>query len=89
MTVISRHNRQTKPIKDDVLYIYLDVTGKVMSTVLVKEEHKVQRIGYRVRKRLIDVESRFWKIEKFACTLLVASQKLIPACHHGFDRPVL
>ena len=47
-----------------MLYIYLAVYEWAVNVVLVREEYKVQWPIFYVRKALLDVETRYTKIEK-------------------------
>ena len=58
----------SKPIEGEKLYLYLVVFKEAVSSALVKEEDKVQWLVYYVSKRLLDIETRYPKLEKLALT---------------------
>ncbi|GAV88864.1 hypothetical protein CFOL_v3_32285 [Cephalotus follicularis] len=60
------------------LYLYLAVTQGTVSAVLVREEDKVQRSVYYVRKVLNDAEGRYLEVEKYAYALIIVVRKLKP-----------
>ena len=59
----------SKPKDKEPFYIYLLVTKKTISSVLVREEEKQQKSVYYVRKTLQEVEVKYQKIEKLAFAL--------------------
>lgn len=59
-----------------LLYIALSELG--VSAALAREEERIQRLVYFVSKGLNEVETRYPKLEKLACALLIASRKLRP-----------
>ena len=67
-----------KPNADEVLYLYLAVSDKVISAVLVKEEERVHKHVYYVSKTLHGAELNYSTIEKFALAMITASRKLRP-----------
>jgi len=56
--------------------LYLVMTDRAVSTVLVREEEGVQRLVYYVSKALLDAETRYLKVKKIALVLVTASRKL-------------
>ncbi|XP_057463265.1 uncharacterized protein LOC130753291 [Actinidia eriantha] len=58
------------------LPIYLSVSPTAVSAALVREENQIQKPVYYVSKILIGVETRYLKIEKLACALIIAARKL-------------
>ena len=54
-----------KPNEEKVLYLYLDVSDKAISMVLVNEEEKIQKPVYYVSKTLHGSELKYSSIEKF------------------------
>ena len=60
------------------LYMYLSVTEKSISLVLVKGDQKQQKPVYYVSKALQRAKVRYPKIEKLAFTLVVTAQRLRP-----------
>jgi len=67
-----------KPIEGENLYLYLVESNFAISAALVHEEERVQRSVYYISKRLVGVELRYLRLEKFAYYLLIASRKLMP-----------
>ena len=67
-----------KPSADEVLYLYMAVSDKAISAVLVKEEERVQKPVYYVSKTLHGAELNYSAIEKFALAMITASRKLRP-----------
>ena len=67
-----------KPSQGEVLYLYLAVSDKALSAVLVKQEDKVQKPIYYVSKVLHGAELNYSIIEKFALAMITTSRKLRP-----------
>ena len=67
-----------KPSQGEVLYLYLAVSDKALSVVLVKQEDKVQKPIYYVIMVLHGVELNYSTIEKFALAMITTSRKLRP-----------
>ncbi|KAF5795600.1 putative nucleotidyltransferase, Ribonuclease H [Helianthus annuus] len=65
-----------KPEKGDVLSLYLAVSSKAVSAVLVKDHEGTQHPVYYVSKSLLDAESRYSHLEKLILALIKASTKL-------------
>ncbi|MFS7992507.1 putative nucleotidyltransferase, Ribonuclease H [Helianthus anomalus] len=74
-----------KPEKGDVLSLYLAVSLKAVSAVLVKDHEGTQHPVYYVTKSLLDVESRYSHLEKLILALIMASTKL----RHYFETHVI
>ncbi|XP_052196167.1 uncharacterized protein LOC127803734 [Diospyros lotus] len=68
----------SKPKEGEELIVYLGVSEYVVSTALVRDEDRVQYPVYYVCHRLLDVETRYFPMEKLAFSLVVASRKLRP-----------
>ncbi|XP_024042632.1 uncharacterized protein LOC112099511 [Citrus clementina] len=66
------------PRDGDQLYLYLAVSDRVVSSVLVREEEGVQYPIYYTSKALLDAETRYPPLEKWALALVVAARKLRP-----------
>ncbi|KAL2246210.1 UNVERIFIED_CONTAM: Retrovirus-related Pol polyprotein from transposon [Sesamum indicum] len=66
------------PREGDVLYLYLAVSDDAVSSVLIKEEGKVQNPVYYVSKMLQGAETRYAEIEKLALAVVVTARKLRP-----------
>ena len=67
-----------KPNADEILYLYLAVSNKAISAVLVKEEEKIQKPVYYVSKTLHGAELNYSAIEKFVLAMITTSKKLRP-----------
>ncbi|XP_052292047.1 uncharacterized protein LOC127900835 [Citrus sinensis] len=66
------------PRDGDKLYLYLAVSDRAASSVLVREEERVQYPIYYTSKALLDAETRYPPLEKWALALVVAARKLRP-----------
>ncbi|KAK0570756.1 hypothetical protein LWI29_005946 [Acer saccharum] len=73
----------SKPKDNETLFIYLAVSDTAVSAVLVREKVSNQHPVYYVSKTLLDVETRYSRLEKLALALVVAARKLRPyfQCH--------
>ncbi|KAK0572810.1 hypothetical protein LWI29_037640 [Acer saccharum] len=73
----------SKPKNKETLFVYLAVSDTAVSAVLVREEENNQHPVYYVSKTLLDVETRYSRLEKLALALVVAARKLRPyfQCH--------
>ena len=67
------------------LYLYLAVTSHVVSSALIKEEDKVQRLMYYTSKALRGAEGQYPQMEKLAFALITAFRKL----RHYFQAHVI
>ena len=68
------------------LILYLYVLPIAVSTILVKEEDKIQRPIYHVSKILRGAKTRYLKIEKLAYALTITTRKL---CHYFQAHPII
>ena len=68
----------SKPRDGEPFYIYLSVTKKAISSVLVREEQKQQKSVYYISKALQGAEVRYQNIEKLAFTLVIHARRLRP-----------
>ncbi|XP_024038334.1 uncharacterized protein LOC112097367 [Citrus clementina] len=66
------------PRDGDKLYLYLAISDRAASSVLVREEEGVQYPIYYTSKALLDAETRYPPLEKWALALVVAARKLRP-----------
>ncbi|XP_052288603.1 uncharacterized protein LOC127899294 [Citrus sinensis] len=66
------------PRDGDKLFLYLAVSDRAASSVLVREEEGVQYPIYYTSKALLDAETRYPPLEKWALALVVAARKLRP-----------
>ena len=62
----------------DQLYLYLAVSKWATNSVLVREEEGKQHLVYYTSKALVDAETRYPLMEKWALALITAARKLIP-----------
>ncbi|XP_024024252.1 uncharacterized protein LOC112092391 [Morus notabilis] len=60
----------SKPNPDEELSLYLSVSQHAISSVLIREEERVQLPIYYVSKRLLDAESRYSEMERLALALM-------------------
>ena len=68
----------SKPKEGETLYIYLAVSERAVSAVLIREEDKAQWSIFYVSKALLGAERRYTEIEKLSLALLVAAKKIRP-----------
>ncbi|XP_052195975.1 uncharacterized protein LOC127803624 [Diospyros lotus] len=68
----------TKPKPGEPLYIYLAVANEAVSSVLIREENRIQRPVYYASKRLSGAEVRYLPMEKLAFALITSARKLRP-----------
>ncbi|XP_052300414.1 uncharacterized protein LOC127903754 [Citrus sinensis] len=66
------------PRDGDKLNLYLAVSDRAASSVLVREEEGIQYPIYYTSKALLDAETRYPTMEKWALALVVAARKLRP-----------
>lgn len=59
-------------------YIDLSVLDSTVSSVLIREEDRVQRPIYYMSHALLDAKTRYPMIEKMALTLVISTGKLRP-----------
>ena len=62
----------------DMLFLFMAVSDHATSSVLVREEEGVEYPIYYTSKALLDAETRYPPLEKWALTLVVAARKLRP-----------
>ena len=67
------------------LYLYLTVSPHAVSSVLVREERKIQKSVYYTSRALRGAERRYPMMEKLAFALVMASRKL----RHYFQAHVI
>ena len=72
-------------ILGEELYLYLAVSSHAVSSALVREEGKVQKLVYYTSWALKGVEGRYSLMEKLAFALITASKKL----RHYFQAHVI
>ena len=66
------------PREGDQLFLYLAISKWATSSVLVREEEGKQHPVYYTSKALVDAETTYLLIEKWALALITAAQKLRP-----------
>ena len=59
----------SKPKEGGMLYVYLTISKRAVSAVLVREEDKVQWPIFYVSKALLDAKTRYTEIEKLSLSL--------------------
>jgi hypothetical protein len=68
----------SRQVEAKILYLYLEVSTSVVSSVLVREDSGVQRPVYFTSKALHGVEARYPHIEKLEFALVVSIRRLRP-----------
>ncbi|RDX96069.1 Tf2-9, partial [Mucuna pruriens] len=68
----------TRPISGIPLHLYLSASEKAISSVLIQERDREQRLVYFVSKVLQDLETRYPRIDKVALALITTSRRLRP-----------
>ena len=68
----------SKPVKEEVLYLYLAVSPYAISSALISKEEMIQWPVYYVSERLLDTEIRYDELEKLTYTQVRTSRKLQP-----------
>ena len=63
-------------VTGEELYLYLAVTPYAVSSALIREEGRVQKLVYYTSRALKGAEGRYSLIEKLAFALITASKKL-------------
>ena len=66
----------SQPDPKEDLYMYLAVSNHVMSSVLLRHQEGIQRPMYYLSKTLVDVETRYFSLEKMVLALVYAMRKL-------------
>ncbi|KAH9802826.1 Ribonuclease H [Citrus sinensis] len=66
------------PREGDQLLLYLAISKRATSSVLVREEEGKQHPVYYTSKALVDAETRYPLMEKWALALITAARKLRP-----------
>ena len=65
-------------VMGEKLYLYLAVSNTAMSSTLIREEQKVQKLVYDTSQAFQGAKANYPKMEKIAFALLVTSRKLRP-----------
>ena len=73
------------PVMGEELLVYLSILPMAVSIVLIREEDIIQKLVYYVSKVLMGAETKYLKIEKLACALFIATEKL---CHYFQAHPI-
>lgn len=67
----------SKPEKEEPLLVYLDVSDRAVSSVLLREdEEKAHRLIYYISKALVEAELRHSTLEKIAFAMFITTKKL-------------
>lgn len=72
------HGRRTnlsKPMLGENLYIYLALSDLAVSSILIREEDRVQKLIYCMSHALLDAETRYLMVEKMALALVIFAKK--------------
>ncbi|KAL0361575.1 UNVERIFIED_CONTAM: hypothetical protein Sradi_3842000 [Sesamum radiatum] len=67
-----------KPLLGDTLHLYISLTSKAISSVLVRDEEGTQTSIYYISKVLNGAKSCYPPIEKMALILVITARKLRP-----------
>ena len=73
------------PNTGEELLVYLSISPKVVSAVLIREEDKIQKPVYYVSKVLMGAKTRYLKIEKLVYAMMISTRKL---CHYFQAHPI-
>ncbi|KAI5350230.1 hypothetical protein L3X38_003121 [Prunus dulcis] len=68
----------SKPVLVKDLFVYLAVSNSAISSALIREELGAQHPIFYTSKALLDVETRYPKLEKLILALVVSPRKLWP-----------
>ncbi|CAL2258020.1 unnamed protein product [Prunus armeniaca] len=68
----------SKPVPSEDLFVYLAVFNSAVSSALIREELGAQHPIFYMSKALLDVETRYPKLEKLILALVVSARKLRP-----------
>ncbi|MFS7947441.1 putative reverse transcriptase, RNase H-like domain, DNA/RNA polymerase superfamily [Helianthus anomalus] len=71
--------------KGDILSLYLAVSAKAVSAILIKDHGGSQHPVYYVSKILLDAEARYSHLEKLILDLIITSAKH----RHYFETPTI
>lgn len=66
------------PTEGDDLYLYLAISKWATSSMLVREDEGKHHLMYYTSKALVDIETKYPMIEKWALALVTAACKLRP-----------
>lgn len=61
------------PREGDKLYLYLVVSKLATSTVMVRKKVEIQHPVYYISKTLLDAETKYPRIEKWALSLVMVA----------------
>lgn len=61
------------PREGDKLYLYLVVSKLATSTVMVRKKVEIQHPVYYISKTLLDTETRYPRIKKWALSLVMVA----------------
>jgi len=66
----------SNPVTGEELFLYMAVSERTVSAVVIREEKGEQMAVYYVSKTLANTETRYLPLEKLTLTLVMASKKL-------------
>ena len=66
----------SRPVPGETLYMYLAMTDHTVSAVLLKLDQGVQKPIFYVNKTLVEAETCYLPLEKFALAIIHAIQRL-------------
>ncbi|CAN1289757.1 Transposon Tf2-8 polyprotein [Linum perenne] len=66
------------PKLNEALFLYIAISSKAVSAVLVRREDKTEHLVFYTSKTLIDAETRYPAIEKMAYDVVCVARKLRP-----------
>ena len=66
------------PVTGEDMYLYLAVSGNVVSSVLARAKGRQHRPVYYVSHVLQDAHHRYSKFEKFILTIIITARRLRP-----------
>ena len=62
----------------EYMFLYLAMSTTAVSTTLIREENKIQRLVYYISQTFQGAEARYLQIKKITFVLIVASRKFCP-----------
>lgn len=67
----------TSSLQGEILHLYLAVAPEVLSSVLIREEGRIQKLVYFLIKILVDGEKNYDHIEKLAFAVICKKATLL------------
>ncbi|KAL5733797.1 hypothetical protein ACOSP7_031658 [Xanthoceras sorbifolium] len=68
----------SKPQTGETLYLYLVVSTVAVSLALIREEDGTQRVVYYISKALMNLGTRYTKVEKIVLALIISARRHRP-----------